>query len=88
MKKLILLVIGILLCGVLTILTADTNIGISVKWLGYVTYATDYNGVDPGIFGDLRPSQQSDTRYEIGLRSDGVVVWKDVVKPIHLALSK
>lgn len=49
----------------------------TVEWLGYPVFARKYSGIDPGFYAGNPPT---DIRYEdsleIGLRSDGIVVWR------------
>ena len=46
-------------------------------WLGWPVYAIQYQGIDPGFYSGGAPSTQTiDKSVEIGLRSDGVVVWR------------
>ena len=91
MKKLILsttIAATIIGCSIIYQLNAQNSMSdLHVQWLGYVVYATSYDGVDPGILGGNPLSQHTDTIHEIGLRSDGVVVWRDSNKN-YLQLAK
>jgi len=49
-----------------------------VDWLGWPVWAGPYTGVDPGFFGPYPPpTGYYSTNIEIGLRTDGVVVWRE-----------
>lgn len=55
-----------------------------IRWLGYVMYAVDYQGIDPGFFSGNPPSTTLvETGIELGLRNDGVVVWRAKPSPIE-----
>jgi hypothetical protein len=50
---------------------------IKVEWLGNITAGSEYNGIDPGFYGDNPPASiwmRKDII--IGLREDGILVWK------------
>ncbi len=52
------------------------------RWLGYVTFAQEYSGMDPGFYGKTPPREMRlDDEVEIGLREDGVVIWRKKEKP-------
>ena len=47
------------------------------RWLGAPVYAIPYTGIDPGFYGvNPPPTLLSDDNVEIGLRADGVLVWR------------
>lgn len=55
---------------------------ITTKWLGWPVYAQEYRGIDPGFgfFTGGPPqliTQKVEMDVEIGLCSDGVVVWRE-----------
>ena len=47
----------------------------SVEWLGVIEYGSEYRGIDPGMNGGV-PELLFRKDVQIGLRSDGVVVWR------------
>jgi len=48
-----------------------------VEWMGKIVFSNPYSGVDPGFYGgNPPPSILTDQEIEIGLREDGVVVWR------------
>jgi len=50
---------------------------LKVEWLGWVEYSGEYRGVDPGFYaGNPPPTNYYRKDIEIGLREDGVVVWR------------
>lgn len=50
---------------------------LKIQWLGYVAYTVPYAGIDPGIYlGGPPPTAMTDQTIEIGLRDDGVMVWR------------
>ena len=56
---------------------ACTKTSFETKWVGLLTFGKEYQGVDPGI---IHRESMFVTEYNddiiIGLRDDGVVVWK------------
>lgn len=53
----------------------------STEWLGWITFNGKYSGIDPGFYGqNPPPTQYYRTDIEIGLRSDGIVVWRKIKK--------
>lgn len=54
----------------------------TIEWKGWPVFAGPYNGIDPGFYGsNLPPSMTTEPTIQLGLRSDGVVVWRKVEKP-------
>ncbi len=50
-----------------------------VEWLGFPNFSKPYSGVDAGFYGGHPPFDQlTNTNIVIGLREDGVIVWKNV----------
>jgi hypothetical protein len=55
----------------------DSNEITEVNWLGYPVFTTKYQGIDPGMFAGGPPlTILAEEGTVIGLRKDGVVVWK------------
>ena len=54
---------------------------ITIEWLGHIQYCKPYSGIDPSFYdGNPPPDMYWKNNIEIGLRSDGVLVWR-YVKP-------
>lgn len=57
---------------------ADT---LKIEWLGWIQWCEAYSGIDPGFYGSNPPPTECYRKdIKIGLREDGVVVWKRVGK--------
>ena len=53
---------------------------LAVEWLGWPTFAKPYGGIDPGFYGSYPPPDiLIDKTKEIGLREDGVCVWRPLI---------
>jgi len=50
----------------------------SVRWVGKVVFARRYFGIDPGSYPSHHHEIAYSTNTELGLRVDGVVVWREV----------
>jgi len=58
------------------VVSIDTST-VTIDWLGWITFNGPYRGIDPGFYGGgPPPTQYYRDDIEIGLRSDGVVVWR------------
>ena len=54
---------------------------LAVEWLGWPTFARPYSGIDPGFYGNSPPPDVLiDKTKEIGLREDGVCVWRPLIQ--------
>ncbi|MBU0959746.1 MAG: hypothetical protein KKB31_07405 [Nanoarchaeota archaeon] len=50
---------------------------LKIEWIGQIVFSKPYNGIDPGFYGGSPPSSiLTDIEIEIGLREDGVMVWR------------
>ena len=59
------------------LLRQEETIENEVKWLGWPVYAKEYQGIDPGFYaGGAPPAQFCEEGVEIGLRPDGIVIWR------------
>jgi hypothetical protein len=48
-----------------------------VRWIGWIVYAKPYSGIDPGFYSGRPPDDiLLDNSIEIGMRDDGVLVWR------------
>lgn len=54
-----------------------------VAWQGWPVLAGPYRGIDPGFYGGGTPPPAIfvDTEHELGLRADGVCVWRAAPAP-------
>jgi hypothetical protein len=57
--------------------SSESSAPLTTKWTGYLVTGTDESTVDRMPLQHAHP--KTITRVEIGLRSDGVVVWRDAV---------
>lgn len=49
----------------------------AIEWIGWPVTTEPYSGIDPGFYqAGAPPVMSTHTDVEIGLRSDGVVVWR------------
>ena len=54
---------------------------LKVEWLGWIQWMGKYEGIDPGFYqGSAPPTQHYDDEIEIGLREDGVIVFRRIGK--------
>ncbi len=76
----ILVFAAILGCVIMRIARGEAAVSESkVEWLGWPVYATEYTGIDPGFYlGGAPPTRWVNKDIKIGLRADGVVVWREV----------
>jgi len=57
----------------------STGKRIPIEWLGWIGFYGPYSGIDPGFYGaNPPPAEYYRTDIEIGLRPDGVVIWRKV----------
>ena len=67
--------IGMILCFFAGYVFDDA----SIEWLGWPVVAGKYDGIDQGFYGnDPPPKLWTESGIEIGLRKDGVVVWRKI----------
>lgn len=54
---------------------------LKVEWLGWISWKEKYQGIDPGFYGNNPPPTEFYRKdVEIGLREDGILVWRKVGK--------
>lgn len=54
---------------------------LKVEWLGWIHFLGEHNGIDPGFYqGNPPPAEYYRKDIEIGLREDGILVWRKVGK--------
>lgn len=54
---------------------------LKVEWLGWISWKEKYQGIDPGFYGSNPPPTEFYRKdIEIGLREDGILVWRKVGK--------
>ena len=52
---------------------------LKIEWLGWIYFLGEYKGIDPGFYGDNPPpSEYYRKDIEIGLREDGIIVWRKI----------
>ncbi len=60
-----------------TVPTINVTNKTEVEWLGFPSFGKPYQGIDPGFYrGKPPPSMFVDETVEIGLRPDGVLIWR------------
>lgn len=66
--------------GAQTVINIKKN-SLKVEWLGNIFFCKPYSGIDPGFYGNNPPPDKFwRDDIEIGLREDGILVWRKIGK--------